>query len=151
MPAAATTSVRLGLPSVSVPVLSSTIASMPRDALQRGGVLDQDVVPRADAGADGHRRRRRQAERVGAGDHHRRDGEGERHHEALAAEETSRPAKVTSPEPTARMTRYCAALSASRCPGAFDACACCTSATICASAVSAPTLRGAEGDRCRSG
>src|SRR5215203_3236945 len=46
-----------------------------RDVLEGGRVLDQDVVPGSDARAHGHGGRRRQAEGVGASDHHRRDGE----------------------------------------------------------------------------
>ena len=46
--------------------------------LQRLGVLDQDAVPRRDAGAGHDRRRRRQAQRAGAGDHQHRDGVDQR-------------------------------------------------------------------------
>ena len=44
------------------------------------------------------------------------------------------------PPISATSTSQNAARSASRCPGALEFCACCTRATICASAVSAPTL-----------
>ena len=44
------------------------------------------------------------------------------------------------PPISATSTSQNAARSASRCPGALEFCASCTSATICASAVSAPTL-----------
>jgi hypothetical protein len=47
--------------------------------------------------------------------------------------------KVTTPDPTARITRYSAARSASLWPGALEFCACCTRSTIWASVVSAPT------------
>ena len=48
--------------------------------------------------------------------------------------------KVTSPDPTARTTRYFANLSASLWPGALEFWATSTSLTICASAVSSPTF-----------
>src|SRR5215204_4810413 len=46
-----------------------------RDVLQGGCVLDQDVVPRSDAGAYGHGGWGRQAQGVWAGDDDRRDRE----------------------------------------------------------------------------
>ena len=46
---------------------------------------------------------------------------------------------MTIPEPTARITRYSAARSASLWPGALEFCACWTRSTIWASVVSAPT------------
>jgi hypothetical protein len=46
--------------------------------LERGGVLDEDVVPGADARTDGDRRGRGEPECVRAGDHHRADSERER-------------------------------------------------------------------------
>jgi hypothetical protein len=49
-------------------------------------------------------------------------------------------AKVASPTTMAMSTSHCEAWSASNWPGAFEFCASCTSLTICASAVSAPTL-----------
>ena len=58
-----------------------------RDILQCRGILDQDVVPGANAGADRDRRRGRQAQRIGAGDHHRRDRECQRGNRGGAAEE----------------------------------------------------------------
>ena len=48
--------------------------------------------------------------------------------------------KVSSPMAMAANTSHCEAWSASNCPGALEFCASCTSLTICASAVSAPTL-----------
>ena len=58
---------------------------------------------------------------------------------------TERPAsshtpKVPAPPIRATRTSQNAARSASRCPGALEFCASCTSLTICARAVSAPTL-----------
>ena len=44
------------------------------------------------------------------------------------------------PKTMAEMVSTCAAVSASRCDGALEFCAACTSLTICASAVSAPTF-----------
>jgi len=52
----------------------------------------------------------------------------------------SQPKKVRVPPIRATRTSQNAARSASRCPGALEFCACCTIWTICASAVSAPTL-----------
>ena len=52
----------------------------------------------------------------------------------------SQTAKVRVPPISATSTSQNAARSASRCPGALEFCASCTSATICARAVSAPTL-----------
>ncbi len=63
-----TTSVTRGLPSVMVPVLSSTTVSSLCARLERLAVADQDAVLGALAGADHDRRRRRQPQRAGAGD-----------------------------------------------------------------------------------
>ena len=52
----------------------------------------------------------------------------------------SQTAKVRVPPISATSTNQNAARSASRCPGALEFCASCTRATICARAVSAPTL-----------
>ena len=49
-------------------------------------------------------------------------------------------AKVSRPIEMAASTSHCEARSASNWPGAFEFCASWTSLTICASAVSAPTL-----------
>ena len=133
-----------GLPSVSVPVLSSTIASSPRDALQRRRVLDEDVVPRADARADRDRRRRRQAERVGAGDHHRQIAKVSAADEVRVGEE--RPGREgEQPAPTRedhQVRRRPGRRAAGRAPSSSAPAA--TSSTIWASAVSAPTLVAAE-------
>ena len=48
--------------------------------------------------------------------------------------------KVRRPIAMAMRMSHCAARSASNCAGALEFCASCTSLTICASAVSAPTL-----------
>ena len=50
----------------------------PGRGLQRGGVLEQHPAFRAEPGADHDRRRRRQPQRVGAGDHHDGDREQQR-------------------------------------------------------------------------
>ena len=49
-------------------------------------------------------------------------------------------AKVATPIRKAITTSHCEAWSASNCAGALEFCASCTSLTICANAVSAPTL-----------
>ena len=107
--------------------------------LQRGGVLEQHAALGAEPGADHDRGRRGQAERVRAGDHHDGDGEQQRRLDAGARRPTT-PAKVAVPPTSATSTSQNAARSASRCPGALEFCASCTSATIWASAVSEPTL-----------
>ena len=53
------------------------------DALERGGVLDQDPVASADPGPHGHRGWRCESEGVGAGDDHGADRERQRGQEAL--------------------------------------------------------------------
>ena len=63
-----TTSVTRGLPSVMVPVLSSTTVLELVRRLERGAVADEHAVLGALAGADHDRRRRRQAEGAGARD-----------------------------------------------------------------------------------
>ena len=63
-----------GVPSVSVPVLSTTSVSTCLQALERFGVLDQHARLRAAADADHDRHRRCQSERAGAGDDE--DGDG---------------------------------------------------------------------------
>ena len=67
-----------GLPSVSVPVLSTTSVSTCSSTLERFGVLEQHagVAPRPVADHDRHRRR--QAERARARDDQHRDGVDER-------------------------------------------------------------------------
>ena len=65
-----------GLPSVSVPVLSTTSVSIALEPLQRLGILDQHAGRRAFADADHDRHRRRKAERAGTGDdQHRHRGD----------------------------------------------------------------------------
>ena len=75
------TSVSFGLPSVSVPVLSTISVSTLGEALQRLGVLDQHAGLRAAAGRRHDRHRRRQPQRAGAGDDQHRDrrDDGEDH------------------------------------------------------------------------
>ena len=62
-----------GLPSVSVPVLSTTSVSTLLEPLERFGVFQQHAGRGAAAGADHDRHRRRQAQRAGAGDDQHRD------------------------------------------------------------------------------
>jgi len=78
-------------------------------------------------------------ERVGARDDHNGDREQQR---GLEREPNTQnhAANVISPPASATSTSQNAALSASRCAGAFEFCAACTSATICASAVFEPTF-----------
>src|SRR3954464_6833031 len=54
---------------------------------ERGGVLDQNVVPRTESSSDGDRRWCRKAERIGTGDHDGGDGEGERGEERFSGEQ----------------------------------------------------------------
>ncbi len=75
-PSAVTIDTSLGLPSVSVPVLSITMVSMRLEPLQRLRVADQDSRTRAAADADHDRHRRGETQRAGTGDdqhRHRRD------------------------------------------------------------------------------
>ena len=67
-----------GLPSVSVPVLSTTSVSTFSQHLERLGVLDQHAGVRAAPGADHDRHRRGQPERARAGDDQHGDGVDER-------------------------------------------------------------------------
>ena len=60
------------------------------------------------------------------------------------SENSAQAAKVAAPPSRATNTSQNAARSASRWPGALEFCACCTSATIWASAVSAPDLGGPD-------
>ena len=73
-PARDTIAVTLGLPSVSVPVLSTTMRVDLLQPLQRLGVLDQDAQAGAAADADHDRHRRGEAQGAGAGDDQHRDG-----------------------------------------------------------------------------
>ena len=87
MPQSATTSVSCGLPSVSVPVLSRTTAWTRETPSSVAASLIRMLCRAPMPGADRDRRRRRQAERVRAGDHDGRDGEGQRRDGRLAADE----------------------------------------------------------------
>ena len=57
-----------------------------------------------------------------------------------SSENSAHAAKVAAPPSRATKTSQNAARSASRCPGALEFCACCTSETIWARALSAPTF-----------
>ena len=83
-PGAATIATTLGLPSVSVPVLSTTRVSILLHPLQRLGVPDQHARLRTAADADHDRHRRRQAERAGAGDDQHRHRRHQRRTPAAA-------------------------------------------------------------------
>ncbi len=132
------TSVTVGLPSVSVPVLSKMMAWM-RDACSSAvafliRIPCRAPIPVATATA------------VGVA---RPSASGQAITTAVTASVRAKSAvwwmtknhtrKVDRPAPTAKSTRYCAARSARRWAGAFEFCAVCTSWTIWASAVSAPT------------
>ena len=82
-------------PSVTVPVLSSTIVSTRRVRSSTSGPLDQDAELRAAAGADHQRRRRREPERARAGDDQHGDRGGERGRGARRRR-ASQPASVAS-------------------------------------------------------
>ena len=129
-----------GLPSVSVPVLSTTSVSTLLQGFEGLGVLDQHAGCRAPARADHDRHRRGQAQRAGAGDDQHRHGvdQGVRQR---GSGPTRRPRPRTSaprpPAPRARSSRR--PRSASRWIGARLRCASLTMRTICASSVSPPT------------
>ena len=72
-PAAGTTAVTAGLPSVSVPVLSTTSVSTASMRSSASAELDQHAGAGAAADPDHDRHRRGQAERAGAGDDQHRD------------------------------------------------------------------------------
>ena len=73
MPAAGTIAVTAGLPSVSVPVLSTTSVSTFSMRSSASAFLISTPALRAAADADHDRHRRRKAERAGAGDDEHRD------------------------------------------------------------------------------
>ena len=65
----------MGLPVVSVPVLSINTVSTVAHPFEGEPVLNEDPVPCADSGGrDGDHQRDREAERVWARDHEHRDG-----------------------------------------------------------------------------
>ncbi len=78
MSPAVTTQTSFGLPSVSVPVLSTTSVSTLRRTSMRLGVLEEHAHGRALAGGDHDRHRRGQAQRARAGDDQHRDRVDER-------------------------------------------------------------------------
>ena len=106
--------------------------------LEGGGVLDQHAALGAQPGADHDRGRGGQPEGVGAGDDD--DGDGEQQAVSTPAPDHSHAPKVSRPPMRATSTSQNAGRSARRCPGALEFWASCTSSTICASAVSEPTL-----------
>ena len=138
-PSAITISTTSGLPSVSVPVLSkmmtvSFVASSSADAfLKRMPFMAPRPVPTITAigvarpRASGHAMTKTVMVKVSA-------------KSSGCPSTQNHIANVASPTTIAARTSHCAALSASSCAGAFEFCASCTSFTICASAVSAPTF-----------
>ena len=139
-PGAATTRTSRGLPSVSVPVLSTTSVSTCSSSLERLGVLDQHARLRAAPGADHDRHRRRQAERARTGDDQHGDRVDERVRQArLGAEqppddEGERRRRRSPPARSRPRPRRRAAGSARGCAAPRRPCC-----TICASSVSRPT------------
>src|SRR3712207_3552956 len=125
-------------PSVSVPVLSRTTAST-RETFSRVAaslirMLCLAPMPVPTATAVGVARPRASGQAITTAEN--ADVIGVM---AAAPPKKNQARKVTTPEPTARITRYSAPRSASRWPGALEFCACCTRSTIWASVVSAPT------------
>ena len=128
---------------MTVPVLSSTIGVDAARGLEDLRALDQQAELRAAAGADHQRGRRREPERARAGDDQHGDGGGERERRALAGAEPEaerrdgerdhdrdEDAGDAVGEP---LDRRLAGLRVGR-----------RARAICASAVSAPTLRRAD-------
>src|SRR3989304_2594269 len=140
-PSTPTTSVTRGRPSVSVPVLSRTMALM-REVCSSVAAFLIRMLCRAPSPVP-------TATAVG-GARPRASGQAMTTAEMAKVSATSSDSpttpyqmpKVMMPAPTARITRYCAQRSARRCPGALEACASSTSLTICASAVSSPAFVG---------
>ena len=94
---AARPSTSRGLPSVSVPVLSTTSVSTFSRRSSASALRISTPAVRAAAGADHDRHRRRQPERAGAGDDQHRDGVDQRVRQArLGADQRPRPTKVTT-------------------------------------------------------
>ena len=150
-PSARTMSVTRGLPSVSVPVLSSTTALHRAEPLERLGVAEQDAVLGALAGPDHDRGRRREAERAGAGDDQDRDrveqGEVERRLRAEGEpdDERERGEAEHGRARSSRSRRRPGAGSGAREPWASD-----TSRMIRASTVSRADAGRPEGEGARS-
>ena len=126
------------VPSVTVPVLSSTIVPIRRVRSRTSGPLDEDAELRPRPVPDHERRRRRETERARARDDQHRDRGRER--VAAEAPATSQPASVASAIAITIGTKTAETRSASRWTGALPDCAASTSRAICASAVSAPTF-----------
>src|SRR3989344_945965 len=137
-PLKATTSVTFGLPSVSVPVLSRTIAlsfdvfSRVDASLIRILCFAPRPVPTATAvgvanpNASGQAMTTVDTAKVNAA-------------RSPAPATKYQPKNAANPEPIARTTRYAAALSAIRWPGALEFWAVSTILIICANTVSEPT------------
>ena len=137
-PAAPRRAVSLGLPSVSVPVLSTTMVSTVAMPLQRLGVADEDAGLGAAAGRDHDRDRRGEAERAGAGDDEDADGGDQRIGERRRGPKTNQTTKATTATTITAGTNHAETRSARPWIGARERCASATSATMRASVVSAP-------------
>ena len=135
-----TTSVTLGCPTVSVPVLSKHHGVDAAEALERGGAPDQHTVLGAAAGADHDGRRRGQPQGARAGD--------DQHGHGVAERVQERRLRPQQPPADERQRRRCRA-PPGRTPPPRDRpdagsaprepCASSTSRTIRASVVSLPT------------
>ena len=152
-PAAGTTAVTAGLPSVSVPVLSTTSVSTFSMRSSASAFLISTPASRAAPDADHDRHGRRQPERAGAGDdehRHRRDQRvGEARLRAPDAPRRRRRGRATAITAGTNQPRH---VSASRWIGARLRCASATIATMRASIVSRADFLGAhhEARRLRS-
>ena len=142
-PFSSATSASSIFPSVTVPVLSRTIVVDPPRLLEHLRALDEDAELRAAAGSDHQRRRRREPHRARAGDDQDGDGGREGRRGRGAGEQPARERRERERRCTIG-TKIAETRSASRCTDALPACACSTRRAICASAVSAPTLRRAD-------
>ena len=137
---AATTSVTSGSPLVRVPVLSITTVSIRAEVSSAVAFLNS--TPRRAPSpvptmiAVGVARPSASGQVID----HDGDREQQRHRQRLGRRTAPTRRRSAAPPSRATNTSQNAARSASRCPGALEFCACCTSATICASALSAPTL-----------
>ncbi len=132
------TSVTSGSPLVRVPVLSKTTVSM-RAAVSIA-VAFLNRIPRPAPSADPTMMAVGVARQRASGQVITTTVTANSSAVCTLAPAASQTRKVPAPPPSATSTSQNAALSANRCPGALEFCACWTSATIWANAVSAPTL-----------
>ena len=133
------------VPTVRVPVLSSTMVSTRLQPLQRLRARGSARRLGAPAGADHDGGGRRQPQRARAGDDQHARPRGERRGRAPARDRTAaRPTNVSAAMHQHDRHEDGATRSASRWIGAREPCASSTSATIRASTVSRPTRVAAE-------